>query len=316
MNERLEDLYGQIHSNERTLYESRLNRIEREFQSEKQMLNVLFCERELNELQNQIDVLVAMEQEDLLQQQLRFQRDHQQCQETFVQDLNVLRTDWKSQVHSLRSTLCKVIRSTDREMNTDAARCHHLRERIRQSNERISRETASISILKKVIRQTNKQIDRMDTQRDHLKDRLTLIKQCSSIRHIPSSERPLLNTLGQKRTDMALRRLTVLFDTHQKTCTRKMAKAERLLRLIHQCYRLEQNNTHTLPMRWQSNKKILPQIRSSTQCRLETNPYLDEFSLFWKRMARVQMETFILIHEKKCQTNIQTRLKEKLTRRL
>jgi hypothetical protein len=199
-------------------------------------------------------------------------------------------------------------------MSTDATRCHHLHERIRQSNERIGRETASISILKKVIRQTNKQIDQMDTQRDHLKDRLTLIKQCSSTRRTPSSERSLVNTVGQSRRDMPLRRLTGLLDTLQKTCTRKIAKAERLLRLIHQCYRLEQNNEHTLPNQSvAANKEILPQIRSSKHCGLETNPYLDEFSLFWKRMARVQMDTFILVHEKKSQTTIQTRLKEKLT---
>ena len=206
-----------------------------------------------------------------------------------------------------------MIRSNDRGMSTDLARYHHLYEQIRQSNERISREKASISILKKVIGQTNKQIDQMDTQRTHLKDRLTFIKQCSSTRHTPSSKRSLLNTHGQTRTDIASRRLIVLLDTIQKTCTRKMTKAERLLRLIQQCYRLEQSNEHTLPIRRPSNKEILPPIRSSTHCRLETNLSLDEFSLFWKRMARVQMDTFILIHEKKSQTTLQTRLKEKLT---
>jgi hypothetical protein len=104
----LEYLYKQIENGERYIYEYRLNIIKYEFEEERQALKHLFIDQELNELNNQINVLNAIEQDDILKQNIQFKLDKRQLQEKFVKDITILHGDFQTKITFLRSTVIKV----------------------------------------------------------------------------------------------------------------------------------------------------------------------------------------------------------------
>ena len=101
-------LYKQIENSQRYIYEYRLDILKYEFKQEQEALRHLFIDRELAELNNQINVLDAIEQDDALQQSIQFKLDKRQSQEKFVKDITMLHADFKIQIIYLRSTINKV----------------------------------------------------------------------------------------------------------------------------------------------------------------------------------------------------------------
>ncbi len=90
------------------MYEYRLDILKYEFEQERQALKHLFIDREFNELNNQINLFNAIEQDDALKQFIQFKLDEQQLQEKFVQDITMLHADFKTQIQFLKSTIDKV----------------------------------------------------------------------------------------------------------------------------------------------------------------------------------------------------------------
>jgi hypothetical protein len=101
-------LYQQIQYGERQIYEYRLNILKYEFEKEREDLKHLFIDQELKELDNQINVLNAMEQDDTLQQFIQFQLQKRQLEENFFKDITILHGHFKTQIDSLKSTINEV----------------------------------------------------------------------------------------------------------------------------------------------------------------------------------------------------------------
>jgi hypothetical protein len=101
-------LYEQIENGERNIYAYRLEMMKSEFEQEQQALRDLFIKKEINELNNQINVLNAVEQDDTLRQFIQFKLDKRKLEEDFVKDLTALHADFTSQLIALKSTVNKV----------------------------------------------------------------------------------------------------------------------------------------------------------------------------------------------------------------
>jgi hypothetical protein len=183
-------------------------------------------------------------------------------------------------------------------MNLIAKHCHHLSEKARQGKERIEQEIFSIDILKRKIKETKTCIDNIDTNSEHLYDKL---KQCSN-KHENREEKIQNN---QK----IFRRLSIRIHNVQKICQKKLLKAERLFLLINQCQRLEFDDEKL----FLSTMKIdFNRISYLHNCHLEYNSIFNELSLSWKRYAHVQMDIFIRIEEKISRKKLQNFLKKQL----
>jgi hypothetical protein len=101
-------LYQQTDNSQRYIYEYRLNILKYEFEQEREDLKHLFIDREFNELNNQINVLNAIEQDNALQQFIQFKHNKRQLEEKYVKDITILHANFKTQIVSLRSTLNRV----------------------------------------------------------------------------------------------------------------------------------------------------------------------------------------------------------------
>ncbi len=101
-------LYQQIENGERQIYEYRLNFLKYEFEQEKEALKHLFIDQEFKELDNQINILNAIEEDDALQQFIQYKLQKRQLEETFFKDITILHGDFQIQINSLRSTINQV----------------------------------------------------------------------------------------------------------------------------------------------------------------------------------------------------------------
>ncbi len=101
-------LFQQIENGEKHMYEYRLNLLKYEFEQEREALKHLFIDQEFKELDNQINVLNAMEQDDILQQSIQFKLNKRQLEELFFKDINILHGHFNTQINSLRSTINEV----------------------------------------------------------------------------------------------------------------------------------------------------------------------------------------------------------------
>lgn len=119
--------------------------------------------------------------------------------------------------------------------------------------------------------------------------------------------------LISKNCQISFRHLSVLTDKIQKTCQKKLVKAEHLLLLINQCYRLELEDEKLLFLISNNDENQLKnEVLLQMNCHLELNTFLNELSLFWKRYSHVQMDIFIRINEKNSQKKFEKLLKNQL----
>ncbi|CAF0889329.1 unnamed protein product, partial [Rotaria sordida] len=172
-------LYTEIGNGERHIYEYRLNILKYEFEQERESLKHLFIDQHFYELDNQINILNVIEQEDALKQLIQFKFDKQQLKEKFVKDITMLHVNFKTQIAFLRSTINKIIRSNEQQMNITSKHCHYLHEKTREAKERINQEIKSTYILKRKIKETKTRIEQIDINRNHVNDKLNQLKQCS-----------------------------------------------------------------------------------------------------------------------------------------
>jgi len=160
----------------------------------------------------------------------------------------------------------------------------------------------SINILKRKIKEIKKIVNDIDENRNHINDKVNQLKQ--------SSQSKKTEFISQ---NFQFRRLSVLIDNVQKTCQKKLIKAEHLLLLINQCHRLElEDEKVLLSISNIDLNKILSQVHYFNNCHVEFDSFVDELSLFWKRFAHIQMDIFIRIQEKTSQKNISKFLKKQL----
>lgn len=159
----------------------------------------------------------------------------------------------------------------------------------------------SIDILKRKIKETKTCIDNIDTNSEHLYDKLNQLKQCSN-KHENREEKI-------KNNQRIFRRLSIRIHNVQKVCQKKLLKAEHLFLLINQCQRLEFDDEKL----FLSTMKIdFNRISYLHNCHLEYNSIFNELSLSWKRYAHVQMDIFIRIEEKISRKKLQNFLKKQL----
>jgi hypothetical protein len=64
-------------------------------------------------------------------------------------------------------------------MTNISKHCHHLHAKTRTAKERIDQEMTSIFIVKRKIKETKKQMNGIDTNRNHVHDKIHQLKQCS-----------------------------------------------------------------------------------------------------------------------------------------
>ncbi|CAF1509850.1 unnamed protein product [Adineta ricciae] len=297
-------LYEQIERSQRNLYEHRLDMIKHEFEQEQQILKHLFVDKELHELNSQINVLDAIEQDDTLQQHVQFKLDKQQLQEQFIKDLTALYTNFHTQIFALRSTMNKINRSNGQQTNAISKNCRRLYEKTSRSQQLIEKETKSISILKRKIKESKQSIDQID-----FNQRLNWIEQNSKA---SENEKPnqIINQVSSHRKSHAiLRRFVVLTDNVQKDLQKKLTKVERILLLMKQCHRLELEEEKLLQI---SPVNELNRAHHLWNCQIETDNSFEELSLFYKRFAHVQMDLYIRVEENKSRKNFQNFYRKQL----
>ncbi|UJR38414.1 hypothetical protein I4U23_031082 [Adineta vaga] len=287
-------LYEQIEKNQRNLYEYRLDLLKYEFEQEQQSLNDLFLNKEIVELNNQINILNAIEQDDILKQNIQFKLDKQQLQENFIKDLTLLHTDFRTEFLSLRSTIKKINHLNGQQTNTISKNCRHLYGKTSRSQQRIEQEVKSISTLKRKINETKQFIDQ-----NHINHRIDELKQCTVI---SVNEKPIQivsQVISQRKylsnkSQVVFRRFVVLTDNIQKDLQRKLTKVERILLLMNQCQRLELEEEKLLQISFNNDLN-----QHSRICQLKIDNSFEELSLFYKRFAHVQMDLYIRIEENK-----------------
>ncbi|CAF1386987.1 unnamed protein product [Adineta steineri] len=308
-------LYKQIENGERYIYEYRLNILKYEFEQEQQSLKHLFIDREINELNNQINILNAIEQDDALKQLIQFKLDKRELQEKFVKEITMLRSDFQIQITSLKSTVDKIIYSNEQQTSIISKQCRSLYDKTIKSKERIDQEMISVYILKRKIKQIKKLINHIDTNSNQINQ----FKHCPQDHQnqLISKSKYSLIIFQQNRAQIILRRLCVLIDKVQKNLEKKLFKAERILLLINQCERLEFEDEKLLLIISKNNSqqitnKTFSQIKNLSNYNLEFHTYFDELDLFWKRFAHVQMDIYIRIQEKNSLKKFQNFFKKQL----
>ena len=149
--------YEQIGADEHRRYQSCLTLLREEFEKEKRMLDELFVQRELKELNDQIRVLDAIGQEDVVQQLSIFHRRLTEisAQQQLVTEVKVKRT-------TLPVVSSRLLRRT------------------RLSEERIGAEIRSIAVIRNQIRQTRKEIRRLDLHRRDAKEKVHSVAALST----------------------------------------------------------------------------------------------------------------------------------------
>ena len=162
--DRFLSMFNQINDDEHRRYQSRLILLKEEFEKEKQVLKDRFA---LEELDEQIRVLDAVEQEDIIEQTSVFQRRWNEIslQEKIFEQVNLVK----------RPTISFV--------------CHRLLHKTRLSDERIQQEIRSVSLIQQHIRGTRQEIDRIDSERKNLNEKVQRLKLCSNT---PVRSRPTL----------------------------------------------------------------------------------------------------------------------------
>ena len=162
--DRFLSMFNQINDDEHRRYQSRLILLQEEFEKEKQVLKDRFAHEELDQ---QIRVLDAVEQEDIVEQTSAFQRRWNEIwlQEKIFEQVTLV----------TRPAISFV--------------CHRLLHKTRLSDERIQQEIRSVSLIQQHIRHTRQQIDRIDSERKNLNEKVQRLKLCSNA---PIRSRPTL----------------------------------------------------------------------------------------------------------------------------
>ncbi|CAF1406322.1 unnamed protein product [Adineta ricciae] len=297
-------LYEQIEQSQRNLYEHRLNMIKHEFEQEKQILKHHFVDKELHELNSQINVFDAIEQDDILQQHVQFKLDKQQLQEQFIKDLTILYTNFHTQIFVLRSTVNKINRSNGQQINVISKNCRHLYEKTCRSQQSIEKETKTILILKRKIKESKQSIDQID-----LDQKLNWIQQSSEASENEKSNQTINQMISHRKSHGILRRFVLLTDNVQKDLQKKLSKVERIFLLMKQCHRLELEEEKLLQT---SPVNELNQVHHLWNCQVEMDNSFDELSLFYKRFAHVQMDLYIRVEENKSRKNFQNFYRKQL----